>query len=154
MRSRNARIVAVVTLVATLLAACSSGGGSKDEFIEAADAICREADEAIREVGAPRVEEGVKDYVTQATRIGEELVADLRDLERPSEDEDLVTEMIDGIERAIDLLGPLADAIVEQDSQAVADLQQEAEQVTDEITEAAESYGFETCGGKVLQPTS
>jgi hypothetical protein len=146
--------VAAAALVATLAGACSSGGSSKEDFIEAADAVCREADEAIREVGAPRVVEGIDEYVDEATRIGEELLDDLGDLEIPEGDAGAVQPMIDGIEEALGLLEPLADAIVDRDEKAIADLQQEAEQVTEKISEAAESYGFETCGGKVLQPTS
>jgi hypothetical protein len=153
-RSRIARIVALALLATTLAGACSGDGVSKEEFVEAADAVCREADEAIRAIGAPRVEEGVRDYVEDATRIGEDLVSELRELEKPQGAGDAVQPMIEGIEKAIALLEPLAEAIIERDSEAVADLQQQAEQVTDEISGAAESYGFETCGGKVLQPTS
>lgn len=150
MRSRIARIVVAAAVAATPLAACS--GDPKQEFIAAADDVCAEADEQIKEIGTPRVEEGVRDYVAGAERISEELVSDLRALEPPEEDRDRIDEMIDGLERATSLLGPLSEAIVDRDAQAVEELQQEVEQVTDEVSEIAEKYGFETCGAKVLDP--
>lgn len=140
----------VATFAATSLAACS--GDSKQEFIDAADEACREADEAIRDIGRPRVEEGVLDYVRDAREISEELVADLRALDPPADGEEQVEQMIDGLERATDLLEPLAQASIDRDAQELEELQQEVEQITDEVSEAAESYGFETCGAKVLDP--
>lgn len=151
MRSRTARIVAVAALAATVLSACS-GDGSKEDFIAAADDACREADERITEIGRPRVEEDVLDYVEQAEEISSDLVADLRALEPPAEDADEIADMIDGLERATDLLGPLAQATIDRDADELADLQQEVQQITDDVTEIAESYGFEVCGAKVLDP--
>jgi polyhydroxyalkanoate synthesis regulator phasin len=150
-RSRTARIVALVAVVATSFAACSDGQ-SKDDFIAAADEACREADDAIREIGRPRVGEGVLDYVEQAEDVSSELVSDLRALDPPQGDADEIDRMIDGFERATDLLEPLAQATVDRDAEAVEELQQEVQQTTDEISEIAESYGFEVCGAKVLDP--
>lgn len=151
MRSRKARIVAAAAFVATMLAACS-GGSSKDDFVAAADDACRKADERIAEIGGPRVEEGVLEYVEQAEEISADLVADLRELEPPEGDEADVEEMIDALERATNLLEPLAQATIDRNAPEIAELQQEVEQVTDEVSELAESYGFEVCGAKVLDP--
>ncbi len=151
MRSRTARIVVVAALAATILSACS-GDGSKDDFIAAADDACREADERIAEIGRPRVEEDVLDYVAEAEEISADLVADLRALDPPGADEDEVGDMIDGLERATELLQPLAQATIDRDTGELADLQQEIQQITDEVSEFAESYGFEVCGAKVLDP--
>ncbi|HEX2057818.1 MAG TPA: hypothetical protein VHI71_05555 [Actinomycetota bacterium] len=142
--------MAVAACAATLLGACSDD--SKQAFIDAADEACREADAAIAEIGQPRVEEGVLDYVRDAREISEELVADLRALDPPADGAEQVEQMIDGLERATDLLEPLAQATIERDSQQLEELQQEIEQITDEVSETAESYGFETCGAKVLDP--
>ncbi len=139
----------MVAVAATPLAACSDG--PKQEFVDAADDLCREADEAINEIGFPRVDESVNDYVERAQEITGELVADLRDLEPPEGDADRIDELIGGLERAAALLEPTARAALEDDTAALRDLQQEAEQVTDEVTEIAESYGFEVCGAKVLE---
>lgn len=151
MRSRTARIVVVAALAATPLGACSDDS-SKQEFIDAADAACREADQAIADMGQPRVEEDVLDYVREARAVSEDLVADLRALDPPSDDQEDVDRMIDGIERATDLLEPLARATIDQNAPELAELQQEIEQITDEVSDTAEEYGFEACGAKVLDP--
>ena len=152
MRSRTARIVAAAGLAATVIGACTGDSVSKEDFVDAAEAACREADEAITAIGQPRVEEGVLDYVREAQAISEELVSDLRALDPPEGDEETIEEMIDGLERATNLLEPLAQATLDRDAQELAELQQEIEQITDEVSATAESYGFETCGAKVLDP--
>lgn len=152
MRSRTARIVALAAFVATALGACSGDGSSKEGFIAAADDACREADQRIKDIGAPRVEEGILGYVEQARGISADLVDDLRALDPPEADAGEVDEMIDGLERATDLLEPLAQATIDQDAAELQELQQEVQQVTDDVSEFAESYGFEVCGAKVLDP--
>lgn len=151
MRSRTARIVAVAAFATTLIAACS-GGNAKDDFVAAADDVCREADESIADIGQPRVEEGVFDYVEQAEEISADLVSDLRELDPPEGDAAEVEDMIDGIERATNLLEPVARATIDRDAEKLQELQQEIQQITDEVSEFAESYGFEVCGAKVLDP--
>ena len=149
MRSRRARIVGAVAVGATMLAACSRGT-SKEDFIAAADDVCREADERIAEIGGPRGEDGVREYVEQAKEISSDLVADLRELEPPDGDEAAAGEVIAGLERATELLEPLAQATIDRNADEAEELQQAIEQLTDDVNEAAESYGFEVCGAKVL----
>ena len=152
MLSRSARIVVVAAFVATSFAACS-GGGSKEDFVAAADDVCKEADEAIAEIGQPRVEEGVLEYVEQAKEISAELVGDLRELEPPEGDQAGIDGMIDDLEKATDLLAPLAQATIDRDADEAQKLQQEVQQLTDDVSDFADSYGFEVCGAKVLDPT-
>jgi polyhydroxyalkanoate synthesis regulator phasin len=144
--------VALAIFVATALGACSGNGGTKEDFVAAADDACREADERIKDIGAPRVEEGILGYVEQAREISDDLVADLRALDPPEADADEVDEMIDGLEQATELLEPLAQATIDRDTEQLQELQQEVQQVTDDVSEFAESYGFEVCGAKVLDP--
>ena len=151
MRRRSARIVVVAALAATAFAACSDDSSRRD-FIAAADEACREADEDISEIGAPRVEEGILDYVEQAQKISGDLVADLRELDPPEGDRQQIDRMIDLLERATSLLEPLAQATVDRDGAEIGELQQEVQEVTEEIGEIAGSYGFEVCGAKVLDP--
>ena len=151
MRSRTARIVGVALCAATSLAACS-GGSEKEDFVAAADDVCRDADERIAEIRRLRGKKGVLEYVDQAKGISADLVADLRELEPPEGDTTGVEEMIDGVERATNLLEPLAQATLDQDADEVRELQQEVRQITDDVSELAESYGFEVCGAKVFEP--
>ena len=143
----------VASFAATALAACTSGSGiSKEDFVADADDVCREADERIDEIGQPRVEEGVFEYVEQAEEISADLVADLRALDAPEGDQDEVDRMIDGLEEATGLLGGLARATIDRDAKEVQKLQLQIQQITDDVSEFAESYGFEVCGAKVLDP--
>jgi hypothetical protein len=43
-------------------------------------------------------------------------------------------------------------ASVDRDVGAIEKLQEEVRQVTDDVNELAESYGFEVCGAKVVEP--
>ena len=141
----------VAALAATSLAACSDDS-SREDFVAAADEACREADEDIRDIGAPRFEEGILDYVEKAQEISADLVADLRELDPPEGDRQQIDRMIDLLERATGLLEPLAQATLDRDAAKIGELQQEVREVTEEIGEIAASYGFEVCGAKVLDP--
>lgn len=151
MRSRVARIVAALAVLATPLSACTDGD-PKEEFIQAADDLCRTADAEIDAVDAPRLEEDVKEYVEDAREIAEALVARLRDLEPPEGDEDVLARLTGGVERATALLDPLADAASTGDQKKLAQLQHAIRQTTEQVTETAGSYGFEVCGSQVLDP--
>ena len=141
----------VAALAATSLAGCSDDS-AREDFIAAADDACREADEDIRDIVVPRAKEGVLDYVAQAQEISADLVADLRELDPPEADRRQIDRMIDLLERATELLEPLAQATVDRDVAELGELQQEVQQVTEEVSEIAASYGFEVCGAKVLDP--
>lgn len=136
---------------ATPLAACS-GDDSKEDFIAAADAVCRDADERVAGLERPRGEKGVRAYVEQAEEISAGLVEDLKDLEPPAGDAAEVDAMIGDLERATSLLEPLMRASVNRDADAIEKLQEEVRQVTDDVSELAKSYGFEVCGAKVVEP--
>ena len=151
MLSRTARIVVVAASVATLLAACS-GEQARDDFIAAADSVCREADERIADLERPRGADRVRAYVEQAEEISADLVEDLKKLEAPEGDEAEVEALIGKLEAATDLLAPLVRASVDRDVQAIEELQEEVRQITDDVNELAESYGFEVCGAKVVEP--
>jgi hypothetical protein len=150
-RSRTARIVAAAVSAATTLAACS-GGPSKEDFIAAADDVCREADERVAEIGRLRSEDDIAEYVEQTKEVSVDLVSSLRELEAPEADQARFEDMIDGIERATDLLGPMAQAVIERREDGFDELQQELGQIAEDVNDFAESYGFEVCGAKVLEP--
>ena len=141
----------VAAVAATALAACSDET-SKEDFIAAADDVCRDADAKIQEIGSPRSGDEIFDYVDDAREISQDLVSDLRALDPPEADTEEIGEMIDGLERATDLLEPLAQATIDRDAMELEELQQEITQITDDVSEFAEEYGFEACGAKVLDP--
>ena len=152
MLSRTARIVVAAVSAATSLAACS-GEQARDEFIAAADRVCRVADERIADLERPQGADRVRAYVEQAEEISADLVEDLKELEPPEGDVEEVDTLIGELERAAGLLEPLVRASVDRDVEAIEELQEEVRQVTDDVNELAESYGFEVCGAKVVEPT-
>ena len=144
---QSARIVrwALVTglLVGT---ACSGGGLSKEEFIEQADAFCKEADEKTQELEQPTSPAALDDFVEQARAISIELLDDLRGLEPPEDDEETIDRMLTRIEEAVDLLPEIQEAARQQDSEEIARLGQELQSTASEANEIAQEYGLEQCG--------
>jgi uncharacterized protein Yka (UPF0111/DUF47 family) len=140
---RRARIVVAVALV--LIPACS-GGSAKEEFIEQADRLCREADEKTRDVEVPRTPEGLRNFVEQAREISGELVRGLRELEVPEGDRDRVEAMLSRIEEAIDLLPELSEAARTKNAERLAELGRRLQQVSSEANRIAQDYGLQDCG--------
>lgn len=142
-RMQIARIVAALALMA--LSACSQGP-TKEEFIEQADRICREADAKTTDLEPPTSSNALADFVTKARDITEELLRDLRELEPPDGDEDVIEDMTNRIEAAMELLPEIQAAAEERNLREINRL---ATQLQDEAAEAnriAQEYGLEECG--------
>ena len=138
-----ARIVAALTLVT--LSACSQGL-SKEEFIEQADRVCAEADAKTRDIEPPRTPAALKEFVAQARDITEGLLNDLRELEPPEGDQDVIDRMIARIAAAMDLLPEIQAAAEER---SIEDINRLAGRLKEEAAEAnriAQEYGLEECG--------
>ena len=138
-----ARIVAALALVA--LGACS-GGLSKEEFIEQADRLCRAADEKSEQLEPPKTPEALDEFATGAEEITDDLVRDLRELEPPPDDVDLIDRMIEQIESAIDLLPDIQDATQQKDIPEIERLVAELREQANEANRIAREYGLEDCG--------
>lgn len=138
-----ARIVAALALVAS--GACSQAP-TKEEFIEQADRICRQVDEKTQDLEPPRTPEALDEFIGEAAAITEELLRRLRELEPPEGDADVIEEMTDRIESAMDLLPEIQTAAEERD---VAEIDRLATRLQEEAAEAnriARRYGLEECG--------
>ena len=144
---------AVVSLLAAALAISACGGDdsgpSKAEFIEEADAICREGEERSQQIVAtgfrdpenPTGEE-VLALIQQLLPIQRETIADVRALEMPEDDEDQVNSILDQAEAATDEVAAIRDP-----QQAIAAVQA-ADTPQDpfyEANQAAADYGFDEC---------
>lgn len=138
-----ARIVAALALVTS--GACSQGL-TKEEFIEQADRICRQADEKTQDLEPPRTPEALDGFIGEAQAITEELLRRLRELEPPEGDADVIEQMTDRIESAMDTLPEIQTAAEERD---VAEIDRLATRLQEEAAEAnriAQRYGLEECG--------
>lgn len=139
-----ARIVAALALVAS--GACADGGLSKEDFIEQADALCREADEKSEQLEPPRSPEDLKEFAEKATEITEDLARQLRELEPPEGDADVINEMIERIEGAIGLLPDIQAATEQRDTEELERLVADLREESSEANRIAREYGLESCG--------
>lgn len=145
---QSARIVVAATTAATLLLSggCAGGGLSKEDYIEQADAICKEADERTQELEQPRTPEALDDFVERARAISIELLDDLRALEPPEDDQDVINRMLARIEDAIDYLPQIQEAARQRDNEELGRLGQELQAAASEANDIAQEYGLKECG--------
>ena len=139
-----ARIVAAVALVA--LGACSNGELTKEEFIEQADRLCREADQKTEGVEPPRTPAALKDFVDKASEITATLLDDLRELEPPEADADVIDTMIGHIESAMEMLPDIQAAAEAKDIKEIGRLATELKVEAGKANEIAQDYGLQDCG--------
>jgi hypothetical protein len=142
---RSSRIVALAALSLIGLQACA-GGLSKEEFIEAADELCAEADERSQDLEPPTNPQALREFVQRAEEITGQLVEDLRELEPPEGDEDTIDRMIDKIEEAIGYLPGIERAARLSDVAAIQQLGARLQAAATEANGLARDYGMKKCG--------
>jgi hypothetical protein len=145
MHHRAARIVVLAALPLTTLQACA-GGLSKEEFIEAADEICTEADERSQDLEPPTNPRALSEFVERAEEITRQLVEDLRELEPPERDEETIERMIDKIEEAVGYLPGIERAARISDVAAIQQLGARLQAAAAEANGLARDYGMKRCG--------
>jgi hypothetical protein len=155
MSRRFAFTIALAGTILLIVAACggddsSSGSSSepltKAEFVEAADAICVEADEKNNALPEPETLEEFPDVLRQGLEIFEEQLDGLRALTPPEEGQET-------IDRAVVLLGEVNEAVSEAaDLFEDGDLEGAQAQIEsldvigEELDELAADYGLAACG--------
>lgn len=146
----TARIVVTLAVSAGLVA-CGGGGLAKEEYIARADEICRASDRETEDLEVPRGVTETREFLEEAESITRRTLERLRELEPPEEDEARIEEMLTKVERAVDLLPQLGQALAQQDTQeGQADARQiatEIQEASSEAQEIARAYGFKECGG-------
>ena len=159
----NAPAIALA-LFAEALAACNgespsesrdgSGPLSKREFIERADEICRETESAIAALDPPQSPEEVDEYIDELEQSSREGIADLRSLEPPPRDVERVRQFIGFIERSVDLLPEYSHANERGDAARVQEIESELQAIQGDAVGIARDYGFKSCGGDEVAPSS
>jgi hypothetical protein len=142
----------VAGAAALFLAACGGGGGggsqslTADEFRQQADAICKQYEDKLNELGSPSSLDDLGNFVDKAVPIIEEGNNKLQDLEAPDElsaDWDRAMELQDkNLRLARDLQG----AIHDNDTARVQDLVSQLDATDAESTRLARKVGLENCG--------
>jgi ABC-type Fe3+-hydroxamate transport system substrate-binding protein len=161
------RKIAMALLTTVALAACteeepnsesnrnSEGSAlSKAEYIAQADAVCKEAETDINALDPPATSNDLDNYAAEVTDISDEAISDLRALRPPPADAEMLGQIVDNIERSIELLPDYVRATQAQDGPQMRDLEAQLQGIQDETTQLAHDYGFEECGGDEGAPHS
>jgi hypothetical protein len=122
---------------------------SKEEFIEQADAICTRSGDAQAEAqSALDTATGAEDAGSAYEGLAEVFQGvndEIDSLPRPEGDEALIDDLSSKQNEAAALVRELAAAVRAQDQAEAERVATEFEQLTAEIGEIADSYGFEVC---------
>ena len=138
-------VVVVFVLLGGTAAACGDddAGLSKAEFVEQANAACREGNEKFEALFEefPVTQAALVGFFEKATPIVEEQADRLRALDPPSEDEDTVQAIVDALDRSVE------DFEKAEEDPAFASQLFEAEggEHTKEFEEKAAAYGMTEC---------
>jgi hypothetical protein len=142
----------VVGAAALFLSACGGGGGggdqslSADEFRRQADAICKQYEEKLNELGSPSSLADLGDFVDKAVPVIEEGNNKLQALEAPDElsgDWDRAMELQD---KNLQVARDLQEAIHANDTARTQDLVSKLDATDAESTRLARNIGLENCG--------
>lgn len=127
------------------LTACDEDRLTREDFIAAADAICDEIEERTKDLEVPRTPPEIQEFVTEARSAIRDLVAQIRDLRPPEEDEEAIGRFLDDLEGAADLLPDIAEASESRDIARVGELVRTLQEKAGAAGEFARDYGFDSC---------
>jgi len=138
-------------VVALSLASCGGDSGpSKAEFIEDADAICREGDQRAEEIAGEAFQDPENPTAGEVLAVLKELIPvqretidDVRELEMPDGEEDEINSILDQADAATDEAAEIQDP---QEAVAVVQASDTPRDPFYEADKAAQDYGFEDCG--------
>jgi len=142
--------IAASATALVLLAACGGGGGgqslSADEFRQQADAICKDYEGKIKDLGSPNSLDELPAFVDKVIPIIEEGNGKLADLQPPdqlAEDWDRAMELQN---ENLDVAHDLQDAIHDQDTARVQEDLTKLNATDQQSNEIARKIGLEDCG--------
>jgi hypothetical protein len=153
MMFRQALLAVVTGAAALFLAACGGGGGggsgqslTAEEFRQQADAICKQYEDKLSELGSPSSLDDLGDFVDKAVPIIEEGNNKLAELEAPDDlsgDWDRAMELQD---ENLQVARDLQKAIHDNDTARVQELVSKLDTTDAESTRLARKIGLENCG--------
>jgi hypothetical protein len=135
-------LLAIVALAG--LAACGEDEPSKDEVIQEADEICKDAEEDIEEIQDVPADELGQAFEEGGER-AQEAVDDLKAIEVPDEDKDVWDDFIEEAKKQPEYFEDAEQALAEGDNQRVDEIAQESQQAEEDAAELAEDYGMDKC---------
>ena len=142
--TRPARLVSVLfLLLVPVAAACGGGGPSRDDFLDAANAVCVDSNEETEDIDPPESLEDAIAYADDAKEVVADRVLDLDEVEVSGDDEEAFTEYLDSLEEERDALIELAGADAEDGLEALIG---EVKDLEDENRELADDLDLDDCG--------
>ena len=118
---------------------------SQDEFIDEADAICEEGNNAIASLAETSAGDPTTALAEERELVGG-MLDQLNALGAPSADESTLDDFIDAVEELADNLDKQELAAERDDATSLAELETEEATIRTEVATAAEDYGFKECG--------
>lgn len=119
---------------------------SKEEFIEQADDICSAALEESAGIPQPTDLESTGNLFAEVTPILQEQTREIKALERPEEDREVLEEWLNTQEELVGVFRRAADAATAGDQKGFDEAFTEANAIQAQSTTLAGEYGFEVCG--------
>jgi len=158
------RIAGVVGTAAIWLTGCGDDAEqiTKEDFVEQADALCQEAQDELEpaweamwaEVGDVDMDDpagqvqvfaGMSGVVDLSAATWHDLADDIRDLGAPPGDEDLLAELLDDLDAAVDEFASMIHAAAGGDEEAMEYLDGDDDAI-DLVNRRAHDYGLAVCG--------
>lgn len=139
-------ILLVVALLVGVFFVFFGGGVSKEEFIEQADAICKAALEDSSEIPPPTDLEATGNLFSEVTPILQEQTRDIRALERPEEDQEVLEDWLNTQDQLVEVFQIAADEATAGNQQGFDDAFTEANAIQAQSNRLAADYGFGVCG--------
>ena len=144
------RTTIVICVVATLVVVAAGCGGDSDrltraEYVEAADAICREAQQRNMDLGEPGSLEEMVAFLEKSQALSEEEFAKLEALNPPVADEAQVQRARELNRRLIAMMGDLRSALEAADETRSQEILDEANRMTLEADAIAADLGLVDC---------
>ena len=147
--------IAFAGTILLIVAACGgddgSGSGSgepltKAEFVEAADAICAEADEKNNALPEPETLEEAPDVLRQGLEIFEEQLNDLQALTPPEEGRETIDRAVVLLGEVNEMVSEAADLFEDGDLEGAQAQLEGLDVIGEELDELAADYGLAACG--------
>lgn len=138
--------VVVGALIASVVVLATDGGVSKEEFIDQTDAICAQKRAEADELTDPTDLESTGTFFSQIVPILEDQISEIRALEAPEDDRDVLDQWLDTQERLVEIFGRAADAASAGDQPGFDEAFADANAAQLESSRLAEEFGFEVCG--------
>jgi hypothetical protein len=143
------RTTIVICVVATLVVIAAGCGGNdrltRDEYVAAADAICRDAEQRNMNLGEPGSLEEMVEFLEKSKALSEEEFAKLEALVPPEADEAQVQRARELNRLLIDMMGDLKSALEADERDRSQEILDEANRLTLEADAIAADLGLQDC---------